>query len=88
MALTLATTAAACGAAVTTTGRPQTASTTITVATFNEFGYEGLIDEWNAANDDIKIEQVKVGTWDDAQGQPLHEARRRLGPLGHRGDRG
>ena len=37
------------------------------MATFNEFGYEGLIDEWNAANDDIKIEQVKVGTWDDAK---------------------
>lgn len=42
-------------------------ATTITVATFNEFGYEGLIEEWNAANDDIKIEQVKVGTWDDAK---------------------
>ena len=41
--------------------------TTITVATFNEFGYEDLIDEWNAANDDIKIKQVKVGTWDDAK---------------------
>ena len=37
------------------------------MATFNEFGYEGLIDEWNAANDDIKIKQVKVGTWDDAK---------------------
>ena len=37
------------------------------MATFNEFGYEDLIDEWNAANDDIKIKQVKVGTWDDAK---------------------
>ena len=66
MALTLASTAAACGS----DGDDDSSSdgtTTITVATFNEFGYEGLIDEWNAANDDIKIEQVKVGTWDDAK---------------------
>jgi len=41
--------------------------TTITVATFNEFGYEGLIEEWNASHDDIKLKQVKVGTWDDAK---------------------
>ncbi len=41
--------------------------TTITVATFNEFGYEGLIEEWNSSHDDIKIKQVKVGTWDDAK---------------------
>ncbi len=41
--------------------------TTVTVATFNEFGYEELIEEWNAEHDDIKIEQVKVGTWDDAK---------------------
>lgn len=40
---------------------------TITVATFNEFGYEGLIEEWNDTHDDIKLEQVKVGTWDDAK---------------------
>ena len=39
----------------------------ITVATFNEFGYEGLIEEWNETHDDIKLEQVKVGTWDDAK---------------------
>ncbi len=66
LALTLASTAAACGS----DGDDDSSSdgtTTITVATFNEFGYEGLIDEWNAANDDIKIEQVKVGTWDDAK---------------------
>jgi cellobiose transport system substrate-binding protein len=41
--------------------------TTITVATFNEFGYEGLIEEWNESHDDIKLKQVKVGTWDDAK---------------------
>ncbi|WP_432477721.1 extracellular solute-binding protein [Nocardioides sp. GXQ0305] len=40
---------------------------TITVATFNEFGYEDLIEEWNAEHDDITIKQVKVGTWDDAK---------------------
>jgi len=66
MALTLATTAAACGGGD-DDGTTADGVTTITVATFNEFGYEGLIDEWNAANDDIKIEQVKVGTWDDAK---------------------
>ena len=66
LALTLATTAAACGGGD-DDGTTADGVTTITVATFNEFGYEGLIDEWNAANDDIKIEQVKVGTWDDAK---------------------
>ena len=67
MALTLATTAAACGGGDDDGGSSADGVTTISVATFNEFGYEDLIDEWNAANDDIKIEQVKVGTWDDAK---------------------
>jgi cellobiose transport system substrate-binding protein len=40
---------------------------TISVATFNEFGYEDLIEEWNSTHDDIQVEQVKVGTWDDAK---------------------
>ncbi|WP_457206794.1 ABC transporter substrate-binding protein [Nocardioides sp. P5_C9_2] len=66
MALTLTTTAAACGGDDSGDSGAGEA-TTITVATFNEFGYEDLIDEWNAANDDIKIKQVKVGTWDDAK---------------------
>ena len=39
----------------------------LTIATFNEFGYEDLIDEWNAANPDIQVDQKKVGTWDDAK---------------------
>ena len=39
----------------------------LTVATFNEFGYEDLIDEWNAAHPDIQVTQKKVGTWDDAK---------------------
>jgi cellobiose transport system substrate-binding protein len=48
-------------------GGDEGGKTTITVATFNEFGYEGLIEEWNSTHDDIKLEQVKVGTWDDAK---------------------
>jgi len=39
----------------------------ITIATFNEFGYEDLISEWNANNPDIQVTQKKVGTWDDAK---------------------
>ena len=68
MALTLATTAAACGGGDDdSSGSSADGVTTISVATFNEFGYEGLIDEWNESHDDIKLEQVKVGTWDDAK---------------------
>ena len=39
----------------------------ITIATFNEFGYEDLITEWNADNPDIQVTQKKIGTWDDAK---------------------
>ncbi len=39
----------------------------LTIATFNEFGYEELIDEWNADNPDIQVEQKKIGTWDEAK---------------------
>jgi len=68
LALTLATTAAACGGGDDdSSGSSADGVTTISVATFNEFGYEGLIDEWNESHDDIKLEQVKVGTWDDAK---------------------
>lgn len=67
MALTLASTAAACGGGSDSDGSSADGPTTISVATFNEFGYEDLIDEWNASNDDIQIKQVKVGTWDDAK---------------------
>jgi cellobiose transport system substrate-binding protein len=65
LALTLASTAAACGGG--DDDGSSDGTTTISVATFNEFGYEGLIDEWNDSHDDIKIKQVKVGTWDDAK---------------------
>ena len=37
----------------------------ISVATFNEFGYDALIEEWNEANPDIQVEQTKVSLWDD-----------------------
>ena len=68
LALTLATTAAACGGGDDdSSGSSADGVTTISVATFNEFGYEGLIDEWNESHDDLKLEQVKVGTWDDAK---------------------
>lgn len=40
---------------------------TLTVATFNEFGYEGLIEEWNAANPDVQVEQVKAATSNEAR---------------------
>lgn len=39
----------------------------LTIATFNEFGYEDLIKEWNENNPDIQVTQKKVGTWDDAK---------------------
>jgi len=39
----------------------------ITIATFNEFGYEDLISEWNASHPDIQVTQKKVGTWDEAK---------------------
>src|SRR5262245_10675112 len=39
----------------------------ITIATFNEFGYEDLIDEWNSSHPDIQVTQKKVGTWDEAK---------------------
>lgn len=41
--------------------------TTITVATFNEFGYEDLIKEWNAANPDIQVEHKKAATSNEAR---------------------
>ena len=55
MALTLATTAAACSSGDDDSGSDAEGVTTISVATFNEFGYEDLIDEWNDSHDDIKI---------------------------------
>ncbi len=66
MALTISLVAAGCGddgADDSTADGP----VKLTVATFNEFGYEDLIDEYNAMQDDVVVEQKKVGTWDDAK---------------------
>ena len=67
LAVLLVTTISACGGGGDEGSDADGGPVTISVATFNEFGYEELIDEWNASHDDIKIEQVKVGTWDDAK---------------------
>ena len=65
VAFTLAATATACAGDDGDGGSE--GPVTLTIATFNEFGYEGLIDEWNAAHPDIQVTQKKVGTWDDAK---------------------
>ncbi|WP_045315956.1 ABC transporter substrate-binding protein, partial [Lentzea aerocolonigenes] len=54
---------AACGS-----GQPGDGRTELTIATFNEFGYEDLFHEYEAAHPDIKITQRKTG-----QGQPHHQ---------------
>jgi cellobiose transport system substrate-binding protein len=38
--------------------------TELTIATFNEFGYEDLLTEYEAAHPDVKITQRKTGTGD------------------------
>ncbi|HXH80618.1 ABC transporter substrate-binding protein [Nocardioides sp.] len=38
---------------------------TLTVATFNEFGYEELIEQYMEENPDIKVVQKKTGTWEE-----------------------
>ena len=66
LALTLATTAAACGGeddgGTTADGKIK-----LTVATFNEFGYEELIEEYNAMQDEVVVEQKKAGTANEHQ---------------------
>ena len=65
MALTLTMTAAACGGesdAETADGKIK-----LTVATFNEFGYEELIEEYNAMQDEVVVEQKKAGTANEHQ---------------------
>jgi cellobiose transport system substrate-binding protein len=53
----------ACGAGKASDGR-----TELTIATFNEFGYEELFKEYEAAHPDVKITQRKTG-----QGAPHHQ---------------
>ncbi|MFA6298352.1 MAG: ABC transporter substrate-binding protein [Nocardioides sp.] len=39
--------------------------TTLTIATFNEFGYEDLLEEYMDLNPDILVVQKKLGTWEE-----------------------
>jgi len=66
MALTLATTVAACGGGD-DGGTTADGKIKLTVATFNEFGYEELIEEYNAMQDDVVVEQKKAGTANEHQ---------------------
>ena len=66
LALTLATTAAACGGGD-DDGTTADGKVKLTVATFNEFGYEELIEEYNAMQDDVVVEQKKAGTANEHQ---------------------
>ena len=66
LALTLATTAAACGSGD-DEGTTEDGKVKLTVATFNEFGYEELIEEYNAMQDEVVVEQKKAGTANEHQ---------------------
>ena len=66
LALTLATTAAACGGGD-DEGTTADGKIKLTVATFNEFGYEELIEEYNAMQDEVVVEQKKAGTANEHQ---------------------
>lgn len=66
MALALATTSAACGGGD-DDGTTADGKVKLTVATFNEFGYEELIEEYNAMQDDVVVEQKKAGTANEHQ---------------------
>ncbi|GGU45104.1 sugar ABC transporter substrate-binding protein [Lentzea flava] len=46
----------------------QNGKTELTIATFNEFGYEDLLKEYEAAHPDVKLTQRKTG-----QGAPHHQ---------------
>jgi len=50
-----------------TTGGSAGGKITLTVATFNEWGYEGLIEEYMTLNPDIKVEHKKAATSDEAR---------------------
>ena len=76
--------AAACGGDPTSRDRDDGKSK-LTVTTFNEFGYEELIAEWNEKKDDVQVEQKKAALG-RAPGQALHQARRpaRVSPTSRR----
>ncbi len=67
LALTLATTAAACGGGEDDGGTTADGKIKLTIATFNEFGYEDLIKEYNAMQDEVVVEQKKAGTANEHQ---------------------
>jgi cellobiose transport system substrate-binding protein len=55
------------GGAVGSDGGSGDGNVTLTIATFNEFGYEDLIDEYMAANPNITVEQRKAATSGEAR---------------------
>ena len=55
------------GQAPPTTGAPSDEKITLTVATFNEFGYEELFTEYTAANPNITITPKKAATSNEAR---------------------
>ena len=66
----LAMTLAACGGGDTAEGDEGSSDAgqiTLTVATFNEFGYEELFEEYESLHDNITIEHVKADTADNAR---------------------
>ncbi|QFZ18051.1 ABC transporter substrate-binding protein [Saccharothrix syringae] len=62
----LALAASACGSGG--SGTSADGKVELTIATFNEFGYEDLLKEYEAANPNVKITQRKTG-----QAQPHHQ---------------
>jgi len=64
MALTLTMTAASCGGGDSDDAGAD-GKITLTVATFNEFGYEDLLTQYMEENPDIKVVQKKTGTWEE-----------------------
>lgn len=63
----LALIASACGSGGDSGGDADGDQITLTVATFNEFGYEELFEEYEALHENIRIEHVKAATADDAR---------------------
>ena len=61
---------------------------TLTVGTFNEFGYEKLFDEYETLNPNVTIEHKKAATSQRSPRQPHHPAGRRIRPGRHRRRRG
>ena len=49
------------------TQAPSDEEITLTVATFNEFGYAELYEEYMADNPNVKIEEVKAATSNEAR---------------------